>query len=299
MSFTPASTLVADTRPTDGDSRHGSSHLGGDQILVPLLTPDRATVSDQLRAAASFGRTTGGSLHVVNPATASRGDEFDLRQEFTAGDEQQLLEWAMDHAPEGGPGPRGDGFAYTRGLLRGILGTIETTEIDTLVVPSGSQTGLVRRGLVERLALRADCNVITVNGQHGYGTVPSILLPVAGGPHSGLATDVADRIGADFDAWIDVLHVVDPDAPDRRREQARAHVDAAAQRIGRPESTSTWVLESPDVADAIVEQSQYYGLTVVGAPTKGRLRRFIAGSTNRQIRSNAHSVVLSARNNRA
>jgi nucleotide-binding universal stress UspA family protein len=186
---------------------------------------------------------------------------------------------------------------HARGVVNGLLRRIERYDIDNLVVPSESTSRLFRRGITERLSLRADCDVLTVNGQYGYEAVPSILLPVAGGPHSGLATDIAKRIAADCDAWVDVLHVVEQDATEHRREAAEACVKTAYHRIGRPDVTSTWVLEAEDIPEAIIEQSTYYGLTIVGAPTKGRLRQFIAGSTNRTIRDNARSVVLSARKN--
>ena len=58
------------------------------------------------------------------------------------------------------------------------------------------------------------------------------------------------------------------------------------------------MLEADDVAEAIIEQSNYYPLTVLGAPTKGRLRQFVLGSTTQDIRADAQSVVLVGRNNR-
>lgn len=288
--------FLAGTRPPHSGSTQVSGQFDGDGILVPLLTPDIPTVSDQLRVAASFARTTAASLYVIDPVTAAGRESSELRHEFTTDDDGELLEWAKAHLSQSGSGTKG-GLQYTRNLVRGISRTAETNDIDTLVMPSGSQTGMLRREVTERLALRADCDVITVNGQPGYDHVPSILLPVAGGPHSKLATDVAQRIAADFDAWVDILHVIHEEAPARAREEAQAHVGAAAEQIDRHESTSTWILEAPDIAEAIIEQSTYYGLTVIGAPSKGRLRQFITGSTNRTVRNNARSVVLSARKN--
>ena len=101
----------------------------------------------------------------------------------------------------------------------------------------------------------------------------------------------------DTDAWVDILHIVPPRATDRRRERATECVDTIYDRIGRPDRTTTWVLEGESPADAIVEQSEYYGLTVLGAPTKGRLREFIAGSTSRTVRHGARSAVVSVRAN--
>lgn len=95
------------------------------------------------------------------------------------------------------------------------------------------------------------------------------------------------------------VHVVDEDASDHRREMVDAYLKAAYRRIARPETTTTWVLEAADATETIIEQSAYYGLTVIGAPTRSRLRRFVSGSTNRSIRNNARSVILSAQSNSA
>ncbi len=269
----------------------GTQRFDGDGVLVPLLSADRAVLTDQLRVAASLARTADIGLYVFSPYTGTHRS-IPATSALTREDERALLAWASEHvSPDRDEGTIG----YTRELVGGILDCVRDTDVDSLVVPSGSDAGRFRRGLVDRLAVRADCDVITVNGRHGFDEVPSLLLAVADGPHSGLATDVAARVAADCDAWIDVLHVVDEDAPARTRERAEARVEEAVQRIGRPDSTTPWVLEADDVAGAIVEQSAYYAVTVVGAPTSSRLRQLVFGSTNRTIRSGARSVVLSAR----
>jgi nucleotide-binding universal stress UspA family protein len=181
--------------------------------------------------------------------------------------------------------------------VQGVLHAARTHDVDTLVVPSGTGTGRLRKDATERIATHADADVVVVNGRRGFEKPPSILLPVAGGPHSGLAADVATTIATDCNAWIDILHVIDEDAPPHQREQAESLVDDIYHRITRPESTTTWVLEATDTTEALVEQSRYYGLAIIGAPTKGRLRRLIFGSTNTSVRKNAASVVLSVRNN--
>lgn len=295
MSF--ASFLLGDTKVTPEGTPRITGHLDGDQILVPLLTSEVPAVTDQLRVAATLARTTGASLRIINPITVPGQMPRKYRHEVTDDDEQELLDWAVKQVSMWTSQVDG-GFLYTRGLVGGLLRTVTTNDIDTLVVPGKSSTAPLRQGISERLTTYADCDVITVNGEAGYDGVVSVLLPVAGGQHSGLATDVAQRIATDCDAWIDILHVVEGEPSDYQREAAEGYVEAASQRIGRPETTTTWILEAEDATDAIIEQSAYYELTVIGAPTKGRLRQFVSGSTNRSIRKHAQSVVLSARNSR-
>jgi nucleotide-binding universal stress UspA family protein len=290
MGYTAASSLLIET----SDAPEGTSSIAGgltdDCVLVPLLSRSKPAVTDQLRVAASLSRSSDAGLYVVEPTSET---PTAYGPDLSPAAERDVIERAVRsiHRTEQ------PGVLRTRTLLNGILSAIETTDVEALVVPSGSETGFLRQNLAERLALRAECDVVTVNGQQSYDDARSILLPVTGGPHSDRAADVTRRIAADTDAWVDILHVVPPRATDRRRDRATERVDTIHDRIGRPDRTTTWLLEAQSPADAIVEQSEYYGLTVLGAPTKGRLREFIAGSTSRTVRHGARSAVVSVRAN--
>ncbi|MFB6205627.1 MAG: universal stress protein [Haloglomus sp.] len=268
----------------------------GDHILVPLLTREIPPVLDQLKTATTLARVRNASLTIINPVSVPEQTPKVYGHEVTDSDDRALLEWAFEQTDDALSHVDGD-FVYTRDVVKGVLRAVRARDVDTLVVPSGARAGRLRKEATERIAAHADADVMIVNGKAGFETPPSILLPVAGGPHSGLAADVATTIATDCNAWIDILHVVDEDASPHRRERAETLVDDVYHRIARPESTTTWVHEATDTVEAIVEQSRYYGLTIIGAPTKGRLRQFIFGSTNTSVRKNAASVVLSVRNN--
>lgn len=277
----------------------GRPYIGGElegrRVLAPLLNSRVSALTDQLKIATTFARTADASVRVLNPGRVPERTLREVRN-LVADDEVRLLSRTLD-GTSGSTGRAGGGVAHGSRLVDEVLRAVDGDDIDTLVLPGGSPSDLFGREIADRIAVQADCDVVVTNGKHGYEKVPSILVPIAGGPHSGLAADVARSVAEDCGAWIDVLHVVDGDAPADGRELAEEYVDAASRRIGRPETTTTWVLEADDTAEAIIEQSRYYGLTVLGAPTTGRLRQFLSGSTSRSIRANAESVVLSARNN--
>ncbi|MFC7155014.1 universal stress protein [Halomarina halobia] len=296
MDFTPfTATWLGDGRDLPDGTAHIAGELTGERILVPLLAREAPAVTDQIEIAATLARATDASLHITNPIRVPEQTPMEFREQVATDDDHELLDWALNQASALTSRVDG-GFLYSRRIVKGVLRTIATHDVDTLVLPGSSPKDLLRRKVTEQIAAHAECDVVVVNGRSGYGEVPSILLPIAGGPHSGLATDVARQIAEDCDAWIDILHVVEEDAPDRRRDAAEEYVDAAYERIERPETTTTWILEAADTVEAIIEQSRYYPLTVIGAPTKGSLRQFIYGSTNRSVRANARSVVLSAQN---
>jgi len=272
-----------------------AGRFDGDHILVPLLTREVPALTDQLKVATALARATGASVTVVNPIAAPERVSSEYRRETADTGDTALLEWAFEHTEESLPQVNGD-FVDTRNVVRGVLRAVRRRDVDTLVVP-GKSTSSLHKGVTEQLAAHADADVVVVNGQAGLEKTASILLPVADGAHSGLAADVASSIAEDRDAWIDVLHVVDETTPEQQRTRADELVEDIYRRIDRPETTTKWVLEAADATEAIIEQSRYYGLTIIGAPTKGRLREFMFGSTNASVRANADSVVLSVRSN--
>lgn len=283
--------------PSHAERPRIAGGLVGQQILVPLLNPEVPAITDQIAVARSFARSGDATLDVMKPGRLPEAAPNDGRVKLADTQDRELLDWALDEVDTADRGVQGT-FLYNRRLARSILETVNRRDVDTLILPRKSSEGLVRRSITDRLATQADCDVITVNGQPRLRSPTSILLPIAGGPHSGLATDVARCIARDHDAWIDVLHVVEEDPSPRQQDLAEEYMQAAYQRLDRPETTSKWMLEAEgaDTAAAIVEQSQYYDATVIGAPTGGRLHRFVHGSKNRSVRTDARSVVLSVRN---
>ena len=295
MSFSPADAVsLAEPNSSSNAASGTAGNPDRNQVLVPLFDRANAAVADQLRVAGTLARSTGAALRVIAPVRVPPQAPLGLSHRFVGEEDRERLERGVAEAETYATDVEGELLVGRRPVAR-VRNCIRESDVDTVVLPGESTGGRLRRSVTERLATDADCDVVTVNGRHGYDEVPSILLPVAGGPHSGLAADVAQQIAAANDAWIDLLHVVEEDAGKSRRREAEEYVETAYRRIGRPETTTTWVLEADDATEAIVEQSRYYGLTVVGAPTTGRLRRLVYGSTSRTVGTDAESVVLSAR----
>lgn len=141
----------------------------------------------------------------------------------------------------------------------------------------------------------ADCNVALCTGVQYLNGISSVLVPVAGGPHSGVAVDVAKAVAAANDAWVEIFHVLDPEATAEEQNRSAEYVDAAMARLKGFERADRWVFEASDPADAIIEQAQHYSLTILGAPQKGRLRRFVFGSTTDAVSERAESSLITVR----
>lgn len=154
--------------------------------------------------------------------------------------------------------------------------------------PDTSLTG--RGDAAHRVSERVPCNVVHV-GESRDRHLSSILVPVAGGPHSMLAASVAGALARAADAVVELFHVP------RSDEEATDLFEAARRRLPDGVEVETWQFESEDVVDAIVEQSAYYDVTVVGEPRKSRLRRFVFGSVTDSVSAEATNTVLTVHRN--
>lgn len=146
--------------------------------------------------------------------------------------------------------------------------------------------------------------------------VSSILVAVGPGPHSGATVDVARAIADTTDAWLELFHVVPsdaaladgtaagtddgtepktggrPDSGDDYAEMGEQLLSAARDRLGDFDRVDRWLVEDRTAAGAIVEQSPYYDLVVVGAPTTGTVGRFVFGSTTDTVIDGAEVPVV-------
>jgi len=145
----------------------------------------------------------------------------------------------------------------------------------------------------ERLSRKTD--VLTVDGRGETDRIASILVPVAGGDHSQLAVETAVAVAQANDAAVDLFHVIEADT-DEARDAGRELLAEVAATVdgGESDRIDTWLYETPGAAEAITEQSNYYDLTVMGAPTDSPLERFVFGSTSKQVQREADSPVIVA-----
>lgn len=133
---------------------------------------------------------------------------------------------------------------------------------------------------------------VVLTGAGHLDSIGSILVRAAGGPYSGVAVDIAGAIAAEHDAWIELFHVIDPGGSEEARDQGQRYLDAALARLDGFEQVDTWIYEGVPVAEAIIEETPVYDITVIGAPQESRLRRFIFGSKTKRIQKRAASTVV-------
>jgi len=74
--------------------------------------------------------------------------------------------------------------------------------------------------------------------------------------------------------------------------QGEQLLSAAQDRLGGFDRSDRWLVEDHTAAGAIVEQSPYYDLVVMGATTTGTVGRFVFGSTTDTVVDDAEVPVV-------
>lgn len=192
-----------------------------------------------------------------------------------------------------------------RERYRATASGIDGHAIDPVVSQYGPSAVVVKRHTQQHLIdelfsdraerLSSETDVLTVDGRGETDRIASILVPVAGGRHSQLAVETAVALGRANDAAVDLFHVIDADT-DAAREAGQRLLSETLASVESRESDQidTWLYETPGAPEAITEQSSYYDLTVMGAPTDSPLKRFVFGSTSKQVQKAASSSVIVA-----
>ncbi|MCU4716685.1 universal stress protein [Halapricum hydrolyticum] len=234
------------------------------RLLVPFREAANQTETSLLGASIAFG--TDGELYLLHAVEAdSNPDPDELRRdaETRLAIEQQFPVPIVERREEFSPG---------------LLDTfVDACSITSVLVDTEEVSFFSRNGSDQADGL--DCHTLVGTGMDEFESPSTILVPVDRGPHSGIATRIAEAIATAYGSRVDLFHVIPEDASEDRKDDATKLLDAYSYRIDDRIDVEYHVLRDADPAAAIIDQSQQHDLTVLGAPEKGKLRRFLFGST--------------------
>lgn len=275
---------------SDSDDRDGSIRTVS-RVLVPHTGTERAALDVACTIAQGYDADLLLLRPMVPPRSAPREAIEQQRHE-----QQQSVELVATELRDAHPAVTISSLVRSGSGIDSVLsGTVAERDIDLLVLPESLERAqaLPFSGWTVRDLVRAtDCDVVALNGAETMMGVASILVPLAGGPHSDLAVDTAQAIQRACGSWIELFHVPTDDEFGMDRAEASNYLSSHLDRLNTAENASTWVLDSADPPDAIIEQTRYYDVTVMGAPTRGRLRRFVFGSTTDAVRARSDTPVF-------
>jgi nucleotide-binding universal stress UspA family protein len=166
--------------------------------------------------------------------------------------------------------PVGMAIRYCRSIARGVVSAVREKKIDMLVVGwHGRPTKRVFNlgSTIDPLIERTPCDVVVLK-DCGEKKFRRVLVPLAGGPNSALALEIASILVEGDDSEIVAFTVGD-------RLDVDAFVDATAPRMIVPrERVKTKSAHGADVVRTIIEESGGYDLVVIGATQQPMLKMF-------------------------
>lgn len=205
----------------------------------------------------------------------------------------------MDIADEAGV-PVSGTVRYAHDPEDAILNTAEQYGSEGILMGWGghrsNRRDIVVGSTVDDVVTGADADVYVEKIGAGDGTVESILLPTAGGPHAELAAEIARTVARTTGATVRAVRVVDPDGGDAERARAQLE-EAAASFDGSGVAVETELIEHEDVVEAIVEAAEDHDLTIIGATREGALQQLVFGAVPEAVGDRVRGTAIMVRRN--
>jgi nucleotide-binding universal stress UspA family protein len=237
------------------------------RILVPFCDAVNETETSLLSASITVG--TDGELYVLHTTNGDDANADRIRKEAEVQmDVQEDFSVPVVQIEQ----------PYSRAVLDSV---VEEYSITATVVDR-AETTFFSYGRDEKTVAKG-CHRIVGTRMDRFEQPSSILVPVAKGPHSGLAARVGASIARAYDCWLELFHVLPEDAGETEEMNADGLLDAYESHLGDDVDVDHHVTTAADPATDIIEHSAYHDVTVLGAPEKGKLRQLLFGSTTTEV----------------
>ena len=161
---------------------------------------------------------------------------------------------------------------YCRNVARGIISAVREKRIDMLIMGWHGQHRSAPYTLgstVDPILEQAPCNVVMLKNCGENRKFKKVLVPIAGGPNSALAMEVADIIADPGEGSLTIFNCLTPArkfdlAGFVKKHRNRCHIP--------PERLHVEAVFADDVEKAIIEKAQGYDVVVLGSGLEGRMR---------------------------
>ncbi|MFB6133306.1 MAG: amino acid permease [Halanaeroarchaeum sp.] len=256
------------------------------QLLVPIANPTH--VEQLMRTARDIAADRNGEILVLSVVELPEQTPLTSGRD-AARERRDVIEEAINVTAGGGDTevPVHGTVRIGHHVDRAIVHTVTQHDSDAILMGwHGRSTrgrNVIVGSTVDTVVQEADCDVL-VERIGTEGAPDSILVPTAGGRHSRYAAEVARAIAHTTGATVTVQRVLPPAVDDQQRAQAINSLESTLEILDDV-SCETELLESPDVAGAIVDKSADHDLTIVGATREGLLQQIVFGTIPEQVGS--------------
>jgi len=261
------------------------------QILVPVANP--ANAAGLMDYATRIAQAKNGEMLVMSMAIVPEATPLSEARQFVAASEAAINE-ALRYAPE--DLPLSSTVRYGHNAARGIIGAAR--EHNSNMVILGWRGRSLRRDFVlgstiDPVIERLPCDAIVV--KLGVDVQPKkILVPVAGGPNTPLALEIASIMAKSFDGEVIAVHVLRRGTTE---QQAREIIEPILVSLEDKSKISSLKFIGPgDVVDLIIAESQDYDMVVVGT-TERLFRQVGFGSIPERMGRESDKIVMMVKRN--
>ncbi|ADD07272.1 UspA domain protein (plasmid) [Natrialba magadii ATCC 43099] len=264
-------------------------------LLVPVANEETAT---RLMDTAT-DIATERSLRILVIYVVAVPDQLplDAGDRLLEDDDEQMLADAAATAAEHDI-PVDQRVRFARSVTSGILGAIEKEPVElTLLGWRGRppRQNVILGSYIDTVLRKATCDVLVKRIQTPQPTVDSILMPVAGGPHDGLALEMAAAIASKHDATVHLLHVRAETEPERSETAARELLRDAAREFESGTDLHRTVVVDDHVAGAITDRTVDHDITLLGVSRGGVIQRAVLGTISEAVGRHASGTVFLAK----
>ncbi|MEX2400481.1 MAG: amino acid permease [Rhodothermales bacterium] len=291
----PVSSRIAEEETPTAVAEY-AGHPSEERILVAISNP--AHIARLMRTGMAVARDRGGQLLVMSAVIVP--DQTPLSEgRGQVSEQRKLLEEAIGFA-------EGSGLTVT-GTIRiahrvadAVLNTIDQHDCDAVIVGWRGEThhrrDIILGSNLDDILDFAPCDVLVERiGEQAAAEVSSILVPVAGGPHSDLSVAVARSMARETGARVVLYRVLRPgDEEPASREALEAFKDAFVE-VGI--DVELRLEASDNVEDALVAATEKVDLTVLGATREPLISRLVAGDLPEAIARRGSGMIIMARRN--
>ncbi|HIE27900.1 TPA: amino acid permease, partial [Candidatus Poribacteria bacterium] len=262
------------------------------QVLVPVANP--ANAAKLMDYATRIARAKDGEILIMSMAIVPEQTPISEARQFVTASEAAINE-ALQHASE--DIPIHSTVRYGHNPSRGIIGAVREHESDLVILGWRGHSLLhdfTLGSTIDPVIERANCDSIVV--KLGSDVQPKkILVPIAGGPHSGFALEIAAIMAESFDAEITAIHVLRRGTTE---QEARAILEPILESIGdKTKIASVKFIGPGDVVDLIIAEAQDYDMVIIGATLEGLFRRVVFGSIPERIGKESDKIVMMVKKN--
>lgn len=177
---------------------------------------------------------------------------------------------------------------------RMLNGLVETYEISTVITEDQPRSGLkslLGIDTVNEDTLAPDCDTIIVSRTAQTEDIDTVLVPVAGGPHSGMGIDTGLALARQNDASLELFHVYDStdETAESKGEELLTH---GMDRIDTFDNVERTLTGAEDLPQTVIEYTQPFDVTILGAPREGLIRQFVLGTIPDLVSTKTDGTVL-------